>query len=215
MRSLVLFVGCLFLSTPVSAEKATYDLVRYTAPSPWKKIAWQKDIKKDKNNTSYTVTDTSNGTYCQIFILCSNPTKGDVKADFASDWETVMVSNYRVTAPAQVTETAVEGDWQAKAGVATFAFSGGTSIAMLTTITGLGRTVSIVALTNSQDYLPAIQALLGSVEMKKPAVVAGSPAAKPTPQETAKPTALQGYMDYNPFTKAWTWKLRYPPPQKK
>jgi len=218
MKSLVLFVGFLFLSASAFAQKATYDLVRYTAPPPWKQIAWKKDVKKDKNSTSYTVTDTSNGTYCQIFILSSNPTKGDVSADFASDWETIMISNYRVTEPAQVTETAAEGDWQAKAGVATFAFSGGTSIAMLTTITGLGRTVSIVAVTNSQDYLPAVQALLGSVEMKKPVEVAGSPAtpaAKSTSKETAKPTALQGYMDYSPFTKTWTWKLRYPPPPKK
>jgi len=30
----------------------------------------------------------------------------------------------------------------------------------------------------------------------------------------AQPTPLQGYMDYNPFTKTWTWKLRYPPPTK-
>jgi hypothetical protein len=27
----------------------------------------------------------------------------------------------------------------------------------------------------------------------------------------AKPAALQGYMDYNPITRTWTWKLRYPP----
>lgn len=127
-----------------------------------------------------------------------------MNADFASDWKTVMVTNYGVTEPAQVTETPAEGDWQAKAGVATFAFDKGTSIAMLTTITGLGRTVSIVAVTSSQDYLPAIQALLGSVEMLKPAT-----------KETAKPTALQDYMEYSPFTKTWTWKLRYPPPAKK
>jgi hypothetical protein len=28
---------------------------------------------------------------------------------------------------------------------------------------------------------------------------------------TENPAALQGYMDYNPFTKSWTWKVRYPP----
>jgi len=222
VKSLVLFVVFLFSSAPAFAGKVTYDLVRYTAPAPWKKVAWTKDLKKDANSTSYTVTDKSNGTYCQIFILRSNPTKGDVNADFASDWKTVMITNYGVTEPAQVTETAVEGDWQAKAGVATFAFDKGTSIAMLTTITGLGKTVSIVAVTSSADYLPAIQALLGSVEMLKPA--AGD-ASSPTPaakspsksksKDTAQPTALQGYMEYSPFTKTWTWKLRYPPPAKK
>jgi len=85
---------------------------------------------------------------------------------------------------------------------------------MLTTITGYGRSVSIVAVTNNQDYVAAIQEMLGSVAMIKPATGAAATtraAPKETAKGNAKPTALQGYMDYNPITKMWTWKLRYPP----
>ena len=38
--------------------------------------------------------------------------------------------------------------------------------------------------------------------------------AAPVDNNKAQPTALQGYMEYNPFTKSWTWKVRYPPPSK-
>jgi hypothetical protein len=77
--------------------------------------------------------------------------------------------------------------------------------------------VSIVAVTNNQDYLPAVQALLGSVEMIKPkAGTTTTTKAKPAAsKEAAKPAALQGYMEYSPFTKTWTWKVRYPPPATK
>lgn len=210
MNNLALLVALALSPAADSAGKATYDLVRYTPPAPWKTTAWIQDIKKDEHSTSYTVTDAKTRTYCQIFILRSRPSKGSLTADFETEWKDIVVSNYRVAEPPVLTDTAAEAGWQVKAGVATFAFDGGTSIAMLTTLSGYGRAVSIVAVTSSQDYLTAIQALLESVEMLKPAENA-SGTAKPPSKGTAKPAALQGYMDYSPFTKTWTWKVRYPP----
>ena len=86
---------------------------------------------------------------------------------------------------------------------------------MLVTITGYGRTASIVALTNNEEYSSAIQDFLASVRAAKPAAGASTtenPAANPATNPASKPTALQGYMEYSPFTKTWTWRLRYPPP---
>lgn len=208
----------LFAIAPASAsaKRATYDLVHYAPPAPWKKVAWIKNIKKDKNNVNYTMTDQSTGTYCQIFIVRSTTSKGDVDADFEAEWQAMIVGNYQDTSPPVITDTAEDDGWKVKAGVTTFAFNNGTSIAMLTTISGYDRAVSIIAVTSSQDYLPAIQALLGSIEMKKPprsTRSTSSTAAKST-GKTAKPVALQGYMEYSPYTKSYTWKLRYPQPKK-
>jgi len=220
VKTIWLCLLVLFVVSPAtaSAGKATYDLVSYTPPAPWKKVAWIKDIKKDKNNVSYTMTDKSNGTYCQIFIVRSTTSKGDVTADFESEWKTIIVGSYRVAEAPTLTDTAEEDGWKVKAGVSTFAFDKGTSIAMLTTISGYDRAISIVAVTSSQDYLPAVQAFLGSIEMKKPpASKASGPAesaGKSASKGTAKPVALQGYMEYSPYTKSYTWKLRYPQPKK-
>lgn len=216
---LCLFILFVVSPAPAFAGKATYDLVRYTPPPPWKKVAWIKDIKKDENSVSYTMTDKSNGTYCQIFILRSTTSKGDVTADFENEWKTLIVGNYKVTDAPTLTDTVEDDGWTVKAGVATFAFDKGTSIAMLTTISGYNRAVSVVAVTSSQDYLPAVQALLGSIEMKippasaQPASPPAKSAGKPASKGTAKPVALQGYMEYSPYTKSYTWKLRYPQPK--
>ena len=212
--SLVVVVCILAASATASADKATFDLVRYTPPAPYKKVAWKKDTR-DKNTVSYTSTDQATGKYCQIFILRSTTSKGDITSDFDAEWNNIIVTNYKISAPAHVTDAAEQDGWTVKAGVATFAFDNGTSIAMLTTISGYDRAVSIVALTSSEAYTTAIQTLLGSIEMQKPrqpAAKGAATATKPATKGTAKPIALQGYMDYSPFTKTWTWKLRYPPP---
>lgn len=216
VNRLLLLLALLLLSPSIAQaeKKVTYDLVTFTPPAPYKKTAWVKDIKKQKNSTSYTMTDKAAGTYCQIFILRSRASKGDLTADFEAEWKDIVVASYGVKDPPQMTDAAEQDGWTVKAGVATFAFANGTSIAMLTTLSGYDRAVSIVAVTSGQEYAGAIQDLLGSVEMKKPAVAAKSTAktpAKGTAKGTAKPQALQGYMDYNPITKSWTWKVRYPP----
>lgn len=218
MKTIWFWLSVVFAIVPTtaSAGKATYDLVNYAPPAPWKKVAWIKDIKKDKNNVSYTMTDKSNGTYCQIFIVRSTTSKGDVDADFESEWKAMIVGSYQGTSPPVITDTAEDDGWKVKAGVTTFEFNNGTSIAMLTTISGYDRAVSIIAVTSSQDYLPAIQALLGSIEMKKPPRSTSSTSSTPAKSagKTAKPVALQGYMEYSPYTKSYTWKLRYPQPTK-
>lgn len=210
-RLFVLLMLVLSTSTAAAGKKVSYDDVTFTPPAPYKKKAWIRDIKKDKNSTSYTMTDQATGTYCQIFIFKSIPSKGDLAADFDSEWKTIIVSSYSVKDPPAMTDAAEQDGWTVKAGVGTFAFANGTSIAMLTTVSGHGRATSIAAVTSGQEYAGAIQDLLGSIEMKKPAAVAKTTAKTPA-AKTARPQALQGYMDYNPFTMSWTWKLRYPPP---
>jgi hypothetical protein len=209
----LLLLGVLVLSPMAAwAEKEVYDLIHYAPPSPWKGAAWKKDDSV-KNVLSYTMTDPETRSYCQIFLFRSTTSKGNVDSDFESEWQELVVKQYKATEPAKITDTAEENGWKVKSGVSTFAFGGGTSIAILTTISGYTRATSVVAVTSHQQFAPAIQELLGSVELKRPPVTAAAP-AKPGANGTAKPAALQGYMDYNPFTKSWTWKVRYPPPQK-
>lgn len=189
------------------AERAINDLLSYEPPP----AGWTKEVKA-KHYTSYSIVNGRE--YCQIFVLPGTNSKGDIGADFDTEWQALIVGNYRVTSAPELTESEAELGWKVKAGVATFTFEG-VSMAMLTTVSGYGRTASIVALTNSQGYAPVIQSLLGSVKMNKvPATVLPSTAAaQPAATAAAQPAALQGYMEYNPFTKSWTWKVRYPPPK--
>ena len=210
---LVAVLGGLPRGAQAAPKKVTFDLIRFAPPAPWNKVAWTKELSPDKNQLGYTVVDQKAGTFCRIFIVKSTTSAGALDADFASEWKALIADNREMLTGPQVTDAAAEDGWQVKAGVGTFAFNGGVSIAMLTSVSGHGRVASVVVMTSSEAYLPAVQAFLGSIEMVKPPSVA-KVAATPAASGTAKPQALQGYMDYNPFTKSWTWKLRYPPPTK-
>jgi hypothetical protein len=222
-RLLVLLV--LLLSTSVaSAGKLTFDLVQFDPPAAYKKTAWLKEVKKGDLH-SYTVVDKAAGTYCQLGVFQSTASTGDIDAEFLREWKG-LVAQYGVTAAAQITDPRVEDGWTVKAGVASFERDHKTAFAMLTTFTGYGRTTSIIALTTSEDFFPAIQSFLGSVQMKKPAGAAAtastSTAATPstpstkatkTPAKGGKLQPSEGYMEYSTYTRTWSWKWRFPPPK--
>jgi hypothetical protein len=76
------------------------------------------------------------------------------------------------------TETDSEDGWTAVGGGAAVEFGGAKAIAFLTVISGFGKAVSVLGVTNDQAYIPQFQAFLGGIKMDKtvaPAVI--TPAA--------------------------------------
>ena len=119
------------------AQKETYEFVTYNAPTGWKKEV------KPNTYTSYTTTNSQNNSYCQIFIMLSTNSKGGIDQDFESEWQSLIVKNYGVTDAPNMTEPTSDNGWTAKGGVATFTFDKAKSIAMLTTMSGYSKAVSI------------------------------------------------------------------------
>lgn len=178
-HTITLFV--FLISFGVYAQKQTYDLVSYIPPTGWK-----KEVKQN-SYTSYTTTNNQTNSYCQIFVMSSTTSKGGIDEDFKSEWQQLIVKSYGVTESPNITEPTTENGWTAKGGAANFTFNNGTSMALLTTMSGYNRAVSIVAVTNSEDYMPAIQKFLESVEMKK------QETNIPVNQENIKPSGNSKY----------------------
>jgi hypothetical protein len=160
MKNILSFLVLFLLSASLFAQRETFDLTSYIAPNGWKKEV------KGNSYTSFTSTNQQTKSYCQIFVMHSTASKGSLKEDYESEWKTLIANQYGVTDTPQLTDPLTDGGWQIKSGMASFAFNNGTSTAMLTTMTGYNKAVSIVSVTNSPDYLPAIQQFLESVEMK-------------------------------------------------
>jgi hypothetical protein len=171
----------LALHNVASAQsKETYDLVTYTPP-----IGWKKEVKPT-THTSYTVTNQKKKTYCQINIMLSVDSKGGIKEDFESEWQGLIVKSYKVTDTPRVTESLSDSGWKVKSGMAPFSFNNENAFAMLTTMSGYRKTVSIVVVTNSQDYLQSIQSFMASVEMKTP----DTSLAKVPPNDAGSPSII-------------------------
>jgi hypothetical protein len=143
------------------AQKETFDIITYTPPAGWK-----KDVTG--NIINYIMTTKMNNSWCQIGIVKSTISKGNIEKDFESEWQDLVVRNFKPADAPQLNEVHEADGWKIKEGVAKFKFNNADAMAMLTTISGFDRCASIVVTTNSQDYLKDIDALLTSVEFKKP-----------------------------------------------
>ena len=154
---LILF--SLFL-TDTFAQKETFDIITYSPPAGWKK-------EVAENIISYTTINNTNKTWCRIGIVKSTVSKGNIEADFESEWKDLVVKNYKPSDVPKLNVVHETDGWKIKEGVTKFQFNNSDALAMLTTISGFDRCASIVITTSSQEYLKDIDILLTSLEFKK------------------------------------------------
>jgi hypothetical protein len=158
-KCLLLFMVCFY--TAAFAQKETFDIITYSPPSGWTKDAKTSVI-------SYTIIDKQKGTWCQIGVYSSTASKGSIDQDFDSEWQELVAKQYKTTDPPQVTDIPETDGWKTKAGGCKFSFNNSDALATLTTFSGYGKAVSIVASTNTTDYIPSVQNLIASIELTKP-----------------------------------------------
>jgi hypothetical protein len=173
------------------AQKQTYDLVTHIPPKGWK-----KEVKESL--ISYSIVNKKSNSWCQIAIVKSTVSKGSIGQDFESEWQELVVKNYKTTGVPELNEVKEAEGWKIRAGGGQFTFNGGNAMAMLTTMSGFSRCVSIVAITNSEEYLKDIDALLSSVDLKKPGIAQ-------TKNEPVRPAVADGFtFTTTNFDDGWT-----------
>ena len=161
MKLSPLILLLIFVTTVSAQTKVTFDIITCTPPKGWVKVT-------EENLTTFTISNEKNNTWCQIGIIKSTVSKGSIDADFESEWQDLIVKNYKVTDTPNVNNVQEVDGWKIKAGGGKFVFNNSNAMALLTTLTGYSRCVSIVSTTNSQNYIKDIEALLASVDLKRP-----------------------------------------------
>jgi hypothetical protein len=164
--------GALLSPAEVAAQKHRYDLVAFTIPT-----GWQEQVNAD--STTYTTVDNKTGSWCRIILVKSTVSKGSIDQDFESEWQGLIVKSYQITAARQVHDVPVAAGWKARAGTGSFVFDHRNATATLTTMSGFGRCISVVATTNSEQFAKAIDLFLSSVEPGQPDATT-SPAGNPS-----------------------------------
>ncbi len=145
-----------------AAQKDSFDLATYSIPA-----GFSKEVKE--NVVTYTRTEKKQETWCQIGVIKSTISKGDINSDFNSEWQELVVKSYHVNEPPQMNEVQEADGWTIKAGAGKFSFNNAEAMVLLTSISGFERVMSIVCITNSQDFLKDIESFLSSMNLKKPA----------------------------------------------
>jgi hypothetical protein len=188
-----LFTAVLFFTcTQLSAQKETYDITSFSAPKGWKK-------EQKETVISYSSTDQKTGSWAVINIVKSTVSKGSIDADFSSEWNELIVKTYSVKEAPETNEILEADGWKIKSGGGKFTFNKADAIALLTTFSGYSRCASIVALTNSQDYLQQIQDFLASIDLSKT-----KPITENLPAEKTKPVTNGFAFNITNFDDGWT-----------
>ena len=149
------------MTVKMFAQKATYDLLTYTAPSDWTEEAAE-------NTISYLGINKKTNAWCRIWIVKSTVSKGSIEADFENEWQELIVKSYTLTGQRKENETQQVEGWKIKSGSTKFIFNNNEAMAMLTTSSGYNRCLSVVAVLNNKNYLKDVQAFIASIDLIKP-----------------------------------------------
>ncbi|MFN8295231.1 MAG: hypothetical protein U0T69_03500 [Chitinophagales bacterium] len=159
MKRLLLILIILLWNQFSFAGTEEFDIATFNMPD-----GWQKSTKPGL--VSYTSTDDKDQTFCIITVYASKVVRGNTGEEFMDDWQELAAKPYNIK-EAPETEKAEDDGWEAISGGANFTKGSLNGLAYLTTLVGYGKTVSILALTNSESYQKVIEDMLGSLELKK------------------------------------------------
>lgn len=170
---LALILSLSFLVSNALTQTAKFDIVTYAAPTGY-------SVDKDADSLRFTKESGSN--YCVISLTRSVDAVGDSVKNFELLWKGMATEGLNAGTP-QRGKGGDKNGWEAEVGVAAFEKDGLKGAALLTTFTGNGKVVAILAITNSDEYEPDIEKFVNNVNLPQIAAQKTSPAAA-----TAAPT---------------------------
>ena len=185
VRNINVFIGslaallfCVLIPHTAFGQSEKLGDVQYTPPKGMKKTL-------KENVVAFSEVDQTFGKFCIITLYGATPGTGKPETDFKREWANLVVKNMKAE-PNPATESTVESGWTATAGGSSIDSDAGKAFALLTVISGGGRTVSILSVFNDQSFMPQLAAFSDSIELGN--AVADAPAAQ-APANTAAGTS--------------------------
>lgn len=157
---LLVFVAALIYTG--HTQQQTFDLTTYTPPAGWQKII-------NEGVVTYAISDLTTKNWCTINILKSDISKGNVDADFDSEWDRLAVVPFKLTDKPTYGPTEEMNGWKLKAGGGVYPFNESKATFMLVTYSGFDHCASILVIANNKDYVKYVQDFLGTVQLTNPA----------------------------------------------
>lgn len=174
MRILITLVFALLAMT-ANAKTETYDIATFDLPQGWNQ-------EYAKNHLSLSTVNKKKRTWVKIGLYKSIDSAGAVEADFTRDWKQLVLTPLggRDETPQRHARTA--DGWTITTAGSRFPFDGAEATVMLTNLTGHGKTVSVVAMTNADGHVATIEAFFQNLRLAEPkatqaAAQAGVPSA--------------------------------------
>src|SRR4030095_8552346 len=162
MKLSILVFALLFALAPASFAQTTetYDIATFTPTSGWRKHTKEGALL-------FATADEKKGTFALLTIYASGVSSGDANRDFENDWQEFIARQLGVTGKPEIETAKTAGGWQTVTGGADMQSDLGPAVVVLNTFSGFGRSFSLGAVFNSQDYLPTIERFVAFFQLEK------------------------------------------------
>lgn len=155
-------VTALLYRVPAFAQTDRFDIASFTVPAGWK-----KDSKA--NVVTFTQTGASGGGYCVIAVYKSITVSDSPDKAFASEWKELVADRFTVTSTVETDKQKRTDGWQAVAGVAGIQDGNGAAIAILHVLTRGNQLMSVLSLTNKEEYIDPVEKFISTMRFSAPA----------------------------------------------
>ena len=208
MRIFTTLLAIIFCLT-LAAQKKTFDIVTYNAPSGW---------KEELTDSYISYSKTSNGAWGQLAVYKSTVSKGDIEADLSNEWNAVVLALHAVEND-EKTATKIANGWTVISRSGNWKYNGATVGTILTVYSDGKKCISLLCNATAETYLKDFVQMTQSVEL--------SPGAKneptgiaPSGDGNANPSSItglwgsynnetSGYMNGMPMTTGGYFRKEY------
>lgn len=157
--TILLSIYIAFTISTFGQKSETFDIITFQTPK-----GWQKEVNQ---NTVQLGVEDSNGGICLVTLFKSLPGSDDSKANFSAAWDTIVKETVTVKSAPEMQPSANENGWTAESGFAQYESDGKKGLVLLVTISGNGKMVNILTLTNTDAYQTEVTNFLESIILPK------------------------------------------------
>lgn len=178
-RRVILLLAILAGGFGAAAE--TLDMATFTGPP-----GWQREVSP-QGFVTFTIVRPDKS-FAQISVFGSVASVGDADRDFDVAWKALVADSTGVAKPANRTRQTTAQGFPTVIGAAPVTQQGVTAVKLVTTITANARVVAVLAQTNAQDLLAAMDGFVNGIRLGAPSAAAQAP-----PGPAAPPGSLEGW----------------------
>ena len=171
-------------ASAASPQAATFDIATFTPPAGWQRVDQNALVQLQSQHTVNGRT-----TYCQIFLFASHPGTADAAQNFAAEWARLVAQQFGVAGLPRTESKQSPDGWTAVTGGANVVQRGIPVTAILFTVTGHDRVMSVVINEAGPEYAADVQRFFGTLAFRAPA--ADQVATPPQPQAAQPAPATQ------------------------
>ncbi|OSZ76819.1 hypothetical protein CAP36_10305 [Chitinophagaceae bacterium IBVUCB2] len=141
-------------------QKKIFDVLSYTPPKGWQQ-------QQNEGGVQLSVTDKETGGYAIALITKATATDATPYENFNTDWDKLVKASVEVSTKPALQDPVKENGWDIISGTANYTDGEQKGLATLLTATGGGQMVSVVLMTNSNQYQNELLAFINSLNLAK------------------------------------------------